>query len=70
MDPPSGIARLQWAMMRVRVSIQPRGSIHMQITILGIDISKNVFQLHGVDAQGKVRLTKRVARGKLLSMMT
>jgi transposase len=41
----------------------------MQITTLGIDISKTVFQLHGVDAQGKVRLTKRVSRGKLLSVM-
>jgi transposase len=41
----------------------------MQITTLGIDISKNVFQLHGVDSQGKVRLTQRVSRAKLLTFM-
>ncbi len=42
----------------------------MQVTTLGIDLSKNVFQLHGIDAQGQVVLTKRVSRGKLLSVMT
>ena len=41
----------------------------MQMTTLGIDISKNVFQLHGVDAQGKVGLSKRVSRANLLSVM-
>ena len=29
----------------------------MKITTLGIDISNNVFQLHGGDTQGKVVLT-------------
>jgi transposase len=41
----------------------------MQITTGGIDISKHVFQLHGVDAQGKVRLTQRVPRAHLLKVM-
>jgi transposase len=41
----------------------------MQITTVGIDISKNVFQLHGVDAQGKVRLTQRVSRANLPKVM-
>jgi hypothetical protein len=26
----------------------------MNISVLGIDLAKNVFQLHGVDEQGKV----------------
>lgn len=41
----------------------------MQITTSGIDISKTVSQLHGVDSQGQVVLTKRVSRGKLLSVL-
>ena len=38
----------------------------MTIMTLGIDLAKNVFQLHGVDSQGKVVLRKRLARSKLL----
>ena len=37
----------------------------MDITTLGIDLAKNVFQLHGVDAAGKVVLRKRLTRTKL-----
>ena len=32
----------------------------MQITTLGIDVAKNVFQLHGVDARGRAVLSRRV----------
>ena len=38
----------------------------MKITILGIDLAKNVFQLYGVDAQGNVVSRKQLARPKLL----
>lgn len=41
----------------------------MDITTLGIDISKNVFQLHGVNALGKVVLRKRITRTKLMEFM-
>lgn len=34
----------------------------MNITTLGIDLAKNVFQLHGVDAQGKIILKKKINR--------
>ena len=37
----------------------------MDIKTLGIDLAKNVFQLHGVDAAGKVVLRKRLTRRKL-----
>jgi transposase len=37
----------------------------MRVHILGIDLAKNVFQLHGVDERGHVVLTKRVPRGRL-----
>ena len=38
----------------------------MEITVLGIDLAKNVFQLHGVDAQGHVVARKKLTRQKLL----
>src|SRR5215471_4734716 len=37
----------------------------MNVTTLGIDLAKNIFQLHGVNAHGKVVLQKRVSRSKL-----
>ena len=39
----------------------------MAIKFLAIDLAKNVFQLHGVDATGHVILKRRVARCTLLS---
>jgi transposase len=38
----------------------------MQVTTIGLDIAKNVFQVHGVDARGRVVLRKRLARGRVL----
>lgn len=38
----------------------------MDITTLGIDLAKTVFQLHGVNSQGEVKLTKKLQRGELL----
>ena len=38
----------------------------MQVTTVGLDIAKNVFQVHGTDQQGKVVLRKRLTRGKVL----
>ncbi len=37
----------------------------MKISVLGIDLAKSVFQLHGLDPCGKVALRKRVSRGQL-----
>jgi transposase len=37
------------------------------ISILGIDIAKNTFQLHGVDASGKAVHKKRLPRRELAS---
>ena len=41
----------------------------MQITTIGIDVAKNVFQLHGVDSRGRVVLRKRLVREKLLAFV-
>src|ERR1700731_2431119 len=37
------------------------------VTIVGLDIAKNVFQVHGVDAGGTSVVAKAVRRGQLLS---
>ena len=37
----------------------------MKITILGIDLTKNVFQLHGVDANHRPALKKKIKRAQL-----
>jgi transposase len=39
------------------------------IIVLGIDIAKNVFQLHGVDDKGKPLLRKRLTRTKLIEFI-
>lgn len=41
----------------------------MNINILGIDIAKNVFQLHGQDREGKAVFKKRCSRDQLLSVV-
>ena len=38
----------------------------MQISTIGIDIAKSVFQVHGVDAQGKVALIRQLRRKQVL----
>jgi len=37
----------------------------MQITTIGLDIAKNVFQVHGIDATEQVVVTKRLRRGQV-----
>src|SRR3954471_22528467 len=38
----------------------------MQVTTAGLDIAKNLFQVHGADAQGRPVLKRKLARGKVL----
>jgi transposase len=40
----------------------------MQVSTIGIDLAKNVFQVHGVDAIGKVTLTKKLRRSQVLAL--
>ena len=42
-----------------------KGEIVMNISTVGIDIAKNVFQLHAVDNTGKAVIKKRMSRNKL-----
>src|SRR6202047_1233643 len=40
--------------------------IAMQITTIGLDIAKNVFQVHGIDAAVKVVVRKQLRRGQMM----
>jgi hypothetical protein len=44
-----------------------RGAVHMQITTIGLDIAKNVFQIHGIDAAEKVIVRKQLRRGQIIA---
>lgn len=37
----------------------------MKITIIGFDLAKNVFQVHGVDARGKIVIKKQLKRNQV-----
>jgi len=46
--------------------LNEEGESEMNITTIGLDIAKNVFQMHGVDGHSKVVLRKKLSRGKVL----
>ena len=39
----------------------------MQISTIGLDIAKTVFQVHGVDGQGNVVVTRQMRRSRLIA---
>jgi transposase len=38
----------------------------MNITTIGIDIAKRIFQLHGIDKNGRVVLKKKIIFSQIL----
>lgn len=42
----------------------------MDITTLGIDLAKSVFQLHGIDAHGAIVLQKKLRCGTALKFLS
>ena len=44
-----------------------QGAVDMQITTVGVDIAKNVFQVHGIDAAEKVVVRKQLRRSQVLA---
>ena len=40
----------------------------MQINTIGLDIAKNVFQVHGVDGEGRAVLCRKVRRHRLVKL--
>src|SRR5271167_4660864 len=47
--------------------ISHQGAIDMQITTIGLDIAKNVFRVHGIDAAEKVVVRKQLRRSQVLA---
>jgi len=46
--------------------LNEEGESEMNVTTIGLDIAKNVFQVHGMDRNGKAVLRKKVSRGKVV----
>ena len=42
-----------------------RGVVHMQISTIGLDIAKNVLQVHGIDTNEKVVVRKQLRRNQI-----
>ena len=42
----------------------------MQLTTIGLDPAKHVFQVHGVDAAGNIVLRRRLRRGQMITFFT
>ena len=41
----------------------------MQVTTIGLDLAKNVFQVHGIDAAEKVVVRKQLRRSQVLEFL-
>ena len=48
---------------------QSQGGHPMQISTVGIDLAKRVFQIHGVDQDGNVVLRKQLRRAQVLNFL-
>jgi len=42
------------------------GAVYIQITTIGLDIAKNVFQVYGIDAEEKIIVRKQLRRGQVI----
>jgi transposase len=45
-----------------------RRAVHTQITTIGLEIAKNVFQVHGIDGTEKVVVRKQLRRSQVLTL--
>ena len=61
--PADGIGVPGWCCEQPRT----RETSERQVTTIGLDIAKSVFQVHGVDRHGKTVLRKRLTRAKVLT---
>src|SRR3954449_5929327 len=50
-----------------RCSESHQGAFDMQITTIGLDIAKNVFQVHGIDGAEKVVVRKQLRRSQMMA---
>src|ERR1700760_642813 len=42
----------------------------MQVSTIGVDLAKNVFQVHGVDSPGKVVITRQLRRNQVIDFFS
>src|ERR1019366_6174386 len=49
---------------------KPAGASTMNITQVGFDLAKNVFQVHGIDERGKGALRKQLKRAQVIPFFT
>jgi len=42
----------------------------MDVTTIGLDLAKNIFQVHGVDAEGQVAVVRRLRRSQMLEFFS
>ena len=55
--PVNGIDVPEWKCHR---PLEQEGASAMKITTVGVDLAKNIFQIHGVNEQGKMVLRKQL----------
>ena len=53
----------------IDVSVNDKEESTMKINRVGVDLAKNVFQLHGADRKGKTVWTRKLSRGKWLRVL-
>lgn len=65
MDAPTQFGIVVCQSGEVEIPHHMRESAHMKISTVGLDIAKQVFQVHGVDERGNVVLQKRLKRREM-----
>ena len=40
----------------------------MEVSTIGLDLAKNVFQIHGVDASGRIVIRQAIRRSQVLPL--
>jgi ABC-type proline/glycine betaine transport system ATPase subunit len=62
---PNGIAMCQSGRVKNHLIEEEESTVN--ITTIGLDIAKNVFQVHGIDKNGKAVLRKKLNRNQVLA---
>jgi transposase len=52
---------------KVAVEVTQTGAIQMEITTIGLDLAKQVFQIHGLNEAGDVVVKRRLRRAQVFS---
>jgi len=63
---PPSLNRHQSAIVEMRISTKTERTAPMiKISVIGLDLAKNVFQVHGIDTEGEVIVRKQLKRSQL-----